>query len=91
MSYTDIPLTGDEPCAKSADPELFFPFKGQADRIAKAKALCAVCPTSRGCLDYALDLDENPYGIWGGTTREERETIRRRRQVPARASVRRAS
>lgn len=89
MSHVEIPTTGAEPCAK-ADPELFFPFKGQTDLIAAAKALCFVCPVKRACRDYALNHAEELDGIWGGTTREERAALRRR-QAPARVTVRRAS
>lgn len=89
MSHVEIPTTGAEPCAK-ADPELFFPLKGQTDLIAAAKALCFGCPIKRECADYALNHDETLYGIWGGTTEAEREALRRR-QAPARATLRRAS
>jgi WhiB family transcriptional regulator, redox-sensing transcriptional regulator len=70
-------------CAK-VDPELFFPVgEGGAPRsrkqIAAAKAVCLRCPVIERCRDWAL---ANPtlteFGIWGGTTREERRALRRR-------------
>ena len=48
-------------------------------RAANAKAICATCPVIEQCREYALRAQE-PYGIWGGMTEEERrEEIQRRR------------
>lgn len=61
------------------DPDLFFPNgEGQSawPQIAKAKAVCAVCPVRATCLDLALSTDAQ-YGIWAGTTPRERQSIRR--------------
>lgn len=41
----------------------------------RAKAICATCPVRSECFDYALR--NNEHGIWGGTTEQEREQIRR--------------
>jgi WhiB family redox-sensing transcriptional regulator len=46
----------------------------KARREAKAKAVCATCPVITNCLEWALSARE-PYGIWGGTTVEDRERI----------------
>jgi WhiB family transcriptional regulator, redox-sensing transcriptional regulator len=60
------------------DPELFFP-EGESERyqrqIEAALEVCAACPVSAECLDYALDADQRT-GIWGGTTAEHRRRIR---------------
>ncbi len=60
------------------DPELFFP-EGESERyqrqIAAALEVCATCPVSQECLDYALEADQRT-GIWGGTTAEQRRRIR---------------
>ena len=64
-------------CAQ-ADPDLFFPISsaGRAlGQIAKAKAVCAVCPVRQPCLEFALEHDLG-YGIWGGTTPAERQARR---------------
>lgn len=61
------------------DPELFFPegtagpAKQEADR---AKQLCRSCPVRTPCLDFAL-RHGLAFGIWGGTTGEERRVMRR--------------
>jgi WhiB family transcriptional regulator, redox-sensing transcriptional regulator len=75
----------------SADPDLFFPISstGPAKRqIARAKVICAGCPVSSECLDFALTHDQT-HGIWGGTTAEDRQRERRRRRRRAAATARR--
>jgi WhiB family redox-sensing transcriptional regulator len=65
---------------RSADPELFFPisYSGKAlEQVAEAKAICAACPVRRECLAFAL-RPQQPHGIWGGMTEEERAARRRR-------------
>ena len=39
-----------------------------------AKSVCNGCPVRRKCLDYALD-GELDFGVWGGTTFDERVRI----------------
>jgi WhiB family redox-sensing transcriptional regulator len=49
-------------------------------RIATAKAICATCPVIAHCLKHALDVQE-PYGVWGGMSEDERgELIALRRR-----------
>lgn len=49
-------------------------FFDDEDQAAPAKLLCAACPVSKRCLDYALEYEE--FGVWGGTTPEERDELR---------------
>jgi len=42
----------------------------------EAKRLCEGCALKNLCLDYAVEANE-PYGIWGGTTPDERLRIRK--------------
>ena len=68
-----------------ADADLFFPISaaGPGERqIARAKRICAGCAVQRECLDFALAHDQ-AYGIWGGTTPEDRRRDRRRRRRAA--------
>lgn len=62
---------------RGTDPELFFPISltgGAVEQVNAAKAVCGRCAVSKNCLSYALRT--MPHGIWGGTTREERITMR---------------
>lgn len=43
-------------------------------RDREAKRICASCPVRIDCADYAIRARE-PYGVWGGLTEEERESI----------------
>lgn len=70
-------------CAET-DPELFFSHevldfngkvRGKYLNLAAAKKICDSCPLKIDCLEYALN--NNEVGIWGGTTEEQRSTIRR--------------
>lgn len=58
----------DRACA-GADPEIFFP--GRGDDSGEALDTCARCPHRRPCLDWAL-ASEQQFGVWGGTTAEQR-------------------
>ena len=40
-----------------------------------AKAICEGCPITFQCLQAALA--ENEYGVWGGTTKDERDLMRK--------------
>jgi WhiB family redox-sensing transcriptional regulator len=67
-------------CHRS-DPELFFPIAvagtaAEHIQVVYAKAVCSRCEVRRECLSHALRT--MPYGIWGGTTREERINMRAR-------------
>lgn len=70
------------------DPELFFPERGTGCRpgtwryevyitqIATAKSVCAGCDLRLQCLETGLD---EPVGIWGGLTEDERAELRQQR------------
>ncbi len=40
-------------------------FSEELQDIAKAKAICAVCPVLAQCLEGAIERRE-PWGVWGG-------------------------
>jgi WhiB family redox-sensing transcriptional regulator len=72
----------------NADPDLFFPISSAGpaqQQIARAKVICAGCEVRRQCLEFALAHDQ-AYGIWGGTTSEDRQRDRRRRRRAAAAA-----
>ena len=59
---------------QEVDPELFYPDRGQTGK--SAKKICQICPVRLNCLEEALS-NPSEYGIWGGTSEEERAHIRR--------------
>ena len=64
---------------RSVDPDLFFPVgtTGLAlEQIAEAKAVCSMCCVNEQCLEYALATNQDS-GVWGGTSEEERRSLRR--------------
>jgi len=75
----------------SADPDLFFPIPstGLAERqTARAKAICAGCRVRRECLDFAVSHGL-AYGIWGGTSPDDRQRERRRKRRAAAVAAKR--
>jgi WhiB family redox-sensing transcriptional regulator len=62
---------------RGPESSIFFPpsWSERRDererREARAKAICAACPVSRECLEFALRVRE-PHGIWGGLNEAER-------------------
>jgi WhiB family redox-sensing transcriptional regulator len=76
----------------SADPDLFFPISQSGpghDQLTKARTVCARCDVRTRCLEFALSTRQM-FGIWGGTTPEERTRLLRRRRL-AHRSLRHAS
>jgi len=64
----DESLTARVPIARCADGNgtmvgLFF--SDHVVDIARAKAMCALCPLAQQCLADALEREE-PWGVWGG-------------------------
>ena len=59
-------------CSAASDPDIFF----SEEKVAQEEAisLCAICPVLELCLNYSIKNEM--YGIWGGTTPEERQTLR---------------
>jgi len=47
-------------------------------REMRAKAVCSGCPVIENCLRWALTTRE-PYGVWGGLSPEDRESLLARR------------
>lgn len=56
-----------------ADPEIFFPESGSNGR--EAVKVCARCPVSTECLNYAMfhKIDE---GVWGGKSAIQRHRLK---------------
>ncbi|MEW6155605.1 MAG: WhiB family transcriptional regulator [Actinomycetota bacterium] len=66
---------------RGLDPDIFYPLEDT--EAGPAKDICAGCPVSELCLEFALSTREGE-GIWGGTTaRERRRILRQRRKTAA--------
>lgn len=64
-------------CARPGqDPDLWFPANGDRAGAERAKAACSGCPVRSRCLEWALAAGERS-GIWGGTTPNERNQLRK--------------
>jgi len=62
-----------------SDPALFFPPGTTGDPLVQAesaKQVCQSCDVRPRCLQFALETNQDS-GVWGGTTEEERKTLRR--------------
>jgi WhiB family redox-sensing transcriptional regulator len=57
---------------------LFFPTaETDTTTIERAREICMSCPVTYDCLEYALETNQRA-GIWGGTTEDERRSVRRK-------------
>lgn len=64
---------------RDEDPELFFPIGTAgpaATQVDQAKIVCHRCPVEADCLTWALETGQEA-GVWGGTSEDERRTLRR--------------
>ena len=69
----------DHAACREMDPDLFFPIGTAGEslvQIDEAREVCRTCPVCGPCLRWALD--SGSAGVWGGTTEDERRTLRRR-------------
>lgn len=74
---------------RNVEPDLFFPVgtTGMAiEQIRAAKAVCDECPVIGPCLEYALSTNQDS-GVWGGTSEDERRTLRRQWLRQRRAAI----
>lgn len=61
---------------RDEDPELFFPIArtaGWNQQTRDAKRVCARCPVSVECLQWAVETGQRS-GVWGGLSEKERKT-----------------
>ena len=69
---------------KDLSPSIFFPSDGVG--VQAAQRICAECPVSEACLQYALE-ERVDHGVWGGTSERERRRMLRRRRIGRLAPV----
>lgn len=61
------------------DPEVFFPNVGEPPNT--AKRICGRCMVRLECLQWAL-LNDERFGVWGGTSERERHRMKRNGFMP---------
>ncbi|MFD4741978.1 WhiB family transcriptional regulator [Streptomyces virginiae] len=69
----------EEAACRALGTDRFFHPAGERgeERTAReqeAKEVCALCPVRTECLSHALRVQE-PYGVWGGLTEDERRDL----------------
>ncbi len=76
MSTYPIPRGVHTSC--ESHPEWHFPPLGtySPQYVEAAKNVCASCPFTDPCAEWAIRRER--WGVWGGTTEDERQAIRRR-------------
>ena len=75
---------------RGQDPGTFFHPDGERGpareaRESAAKAICRGCPVLDLCARHALEVRE-PYGVWGGLSEDDRESVYRAGRPAALAS-----
>jgi hypothetical protein len=71
-------------CKDYPNPDFFFNTVVTRDRQEFAdeqKEFCVGCPVIEECFNYALHVDVR--GVWGGTSYQDRRTIRRQLNIIA--------
>ncbi|MDR7300018.1 WhiB family transcriptional regulator [Haloactinomyces albus] len=70
----------DAACRRMGSEVFFHPENERGGarqaRESQAKQVCARCPVAQACLEHALNVEE-PYGVWGGLTEDERRHLLR--------------
>ena len=62
-------------CRTEQVPSSLF-FSEDLGEIATAKRVCAACPVMAECLEQAI-VNQEPFGVWGGLTEQERARVQR--------------
>lgn len=69
----------DQAACRGHPTSLFFPDDNRdRTKTGPPKRICGECPVQIECLAYAVPIVDL-FGIWGGTTPEERRALRRAR------------
>jgi WhiB family transcriptional regulator, redox-sensing transcriptional regulator len=73
---------------RDTDIAVFFHPEGERDpsrarRVERAREVCARCPVVEPCRAWARQVEE-PYGVWGGESEDERRALLARRRRDAR-------
>jgi hypothetical protein len=76
---------GNEPC-RSTDPEAFYPDNFDVGAMKrKLRRICDGCPSFDPCQEWAIWNED--VGFWGGLSANERQQIRKTRNIILRNAV----
>lgn len=73
---TELPWR-DRAACRHQEATLFFPLSDTDEAVVEAVAVCDRCLVEPECLVYALGTRQQ-FGVWGGTTADERRRLARR-------------
>jgi WhiB family redox-sensing transcriptional regulator len=80
--YQAIEKEGGVPCEQV--PHIFYPedqpaYQTRAYETREAKAICGTCSVMKECFTFGV-VSQQPYGIWGGTSAEDRRDMKSKRR-----------
>ncbi|OKI54692.1 hypothetical protein A6A27_31605 [Micromonospora sp. CB01531] len=66
----------EDAACRGLDVTWFYPDPDDTLAVVRVQTFCATCPVRRDCARYAIEHNEE-YGVWGGSTEQERAAFRR--------------
>lgn len=67
----------DEAACRFTNPDDFFASAKDHTARERAVRVCLACPVRAACLAHALTIPDNPPGVWGATSENERRRLRK--------------
>ncbi len=82
MAVIDPTPWADDAACVGLPTQWWYPEAGDVrESVGYARIICGSCPVRQECLHTALSTPPGEdYGVWGGTTRQERKKIRQQRE-----------
>jgi hypothetical protein len=74
VSTLEEPVGLEDGLCREVDADMFYIDKGENHKIQQARTICGRCDVREACLEWALEHGER-YGIWGGTTENQRRKL----------------
>lgn len=73
----------ESPACATVGGDFWFPEKSDGTsnsiEMVMAKSICNLCPHRIECAEWGIENEY--YGIWGGLTERQRQSIRRQRNI----------
>ena len=72
----------DEAACRGMDPDIFHPGPGENEKLEEAKLVCATCPVTVECAEFAIQVEDSGarVGIYGGLSARRRALAAQRRE-----------